>query len=320
MEAFVTGGSGFVGQHLIRMLVERGHTAGALARSEGSAELVAAAGATPVRGDLDDRTRLAEAMAGVDVVVHAAAYTAAWGSRADFERVNVEGTRNVLEAAKEARVPRLVQVSTEAVLADGRPLVRADESRPRPRGPVGEYARTKGVAEDLVLRGNSAALTTVAVRPRFVWGPGDTTVLSAIAEAAAKGRYAWIDGGHYLTSTCHVLNACHGILLAAERGRGGQAYFLTDGPPVEVRDFLTRYAASAGVTLSDRTVPRWLIAGTAVAAELIWATLRLRGEPPVTRTFVALSAQEMTVVDDLARTELGYAPVITREQGLLILQ
>jgi len=316
MHVFVTGGSGFVGQHLIRLLVERGHAASALARSEASAEVVVAAGAAAVRGDLGDSVVLAEGMAGADVVVHAAAHTAGWGPAVDFERVNVEGTRQVLDAALEARVPRLVHVSTEAVLADGRPLVRVDEHQSRPQRPVGEYARTKGLAEDLVLAASSDSLTTVAVRPRFVWGPDDATVLPAIVEAAAKGRYAWVDGGHYLTSTCHVTNACHGILLAAERGRGGQAYFLTDGPPVEMRDFLTRYAATAGVTLPDRSVPRWLLAAAAAVAERLWGTLRLGGEPPVTRTFVALSGQEMTVVDDLARAELGYAPVVNRDEAL----
>lgn len=319
MDVFVTGGSGFVGKHLIRMLVDRGHLATALARSPHSAETVVAAGATAAPGDLDDIEALARAMQGVDVVVHAAAHTAAWGPRADFERVNVEGTRHVVEAARRAGVARLVHVSTEAVLADGRPLVGVDETHPRPLKPIGEYARTKGLAEDLVLAAHDDTLTTVAVRPRFVWGPGDATVLPEIAKAAQRGRYAWVDGGRYITSTCHVTNACHGTVLAAERGRGGQAYFLTDGPPVQLREFLARYAATAGITLPDRSLPRWLVASTATAAEALWGTLRLKGEPPITRTFVALSAQEMTVVDDKARTELGYEPVLTRDVALAAL-
>lgn len=316
MDVFVTGGSGFLGQHLIRMLVEGGHSTIALARSQRAEHAVAAAGATAVRGDLDDVQTLAEGMRGADVVVHAAAHTAQWGPKSYFERVNVDGTRHVVEAAKTAAVPRVVLVSTEAVLADGRPLVRVDETRPRPGRPVGLYARTKGLAEDLVLAANSETLTTVAVRPRFVWGPGDATVLPEIAKAAVTGRFAWVDGGHYLTSTCHVANACHGIILAAQRGRAGQAYFLTDGPPVEMREFLTRYAATADVTLPDRSVPRWLVAGTASAAEAVWGVLRLKGEPPITRTFVALSGQEMTVVDDKAREELGYEPVLARDAAL----
>lgn len=316
MDVFVTGGSGFLGQHLIRTLVDRGHRTTALARSDRSAAAVVAAGATAARGDLDDIEALARATDGADVVVHAAAHTAAWGPRADFERVNVDGTRHVIEAARRAGVPRLVHVSTEAVLADGRPLINVDETHPRPSKPVGEYARTKGVAEDLVLARDDVTLTTVAVRPRLVWGPGDATILPEIARAAARGRYAWVDGGRYLTSTCHVTNACHGIVLAAHQGRRGQAYFLTDGPPVQLREFLTRYAATAGISLPDRSLPHAVVAAAAPLTEAIWGFLHLRGEPPITRTFVALSAQEMTVVDDKARTELGYEPVLDREVGL----
>ena len=317
MDVFVTGGSGFLGRHLLTMLTDRGHSVRALARTSTAAETVTRHGATAVLGDLDEHAALVDAMAGCDVVVHAAALTSAWGPADRFESVNVDGTRHVLDAARAAGVPRLVHVSSEAVLADGRPLVSVDENHPRPARPVGEYARTKGLAEDLVLAANGPDLTTVAVRPRLIWGPGDATVLPQIVAAARAGRYVWIDGGHYLTSTCHVTNACSGILLAAERGRGGQAYFLTDGPPVELRQFLTRLAATAGVELPDRTLPRWLVASAAVTTETLWRVLRLRSEPPLTRSVVALSGQEMTVVDAKARDELGYVPEVSREDGLV---
>jgi nucleoside-diphosphate-sugar epimerase len=316
MKVFVTGGSGFVGQHLLRTLVAAGHQVRALARSEPAAETVLRNGGTPARGELRDVAMLREHMEGCDLTIHAAAHTSAWGSAEQFESVNVAGTRAVVAASIEADVARLVLVSTEAVLADGRPLVNVDETHPRPSRPVGEYARTKGLAEDLVLAADSAELSTVAVRPRLVWGPGDATILPEIVKAAKAGRFVWIDGGRYLTSTCHVANACAGILLAAERGRGGQAYFLTDGWPVEFRAFITQLADTAGVRLTSRSVPRWLLSLVATGAEGAWRAFRLRGEPPVTRTFLALSAQEMTVDDSKARRELSYRPVVTREEGL----
>ena len=279
MDIFVTGGSGFLGQHLLRTLVAAGHPVRALARSEQAAAVVRRCGATAVPGEVADPDALRDGMAGCGTVVHAAALTSQWGPRERFERVNVEGTAAVIEAARWAGVARFVHVSTEAVLADGRPLVRVDETRPRPARVVGEYGRTKGLAEDLVLAANSAALTTVAVRPRLVWGPDDTSILPEIVRAAEAGRFAWVDGGHYLTSTCHVANVCAGIVLAAEKGRGGEAYFLTDGEPVPFRDFLTALAATAGVELGDRSVPRWLLAGVAASAEAAWRWLPLAGEP-----------------------------------------
>ncbi len=172
------------------------------------------------------------------------------------------------------------------------------------------------MAEKITLEANSPKLTTVAVRPRFIWGPGDTTVLPAIIEAVEKNRFAWVDGGRYATSTCHVTNACEGILCALEHGRGGQAYFITDGEKVEFRTFLTELAATAGIELPDRSVPRWLLAAVSAIGEAIWRPLHMPGTPPVTRTFLALSGQEMTVDDGLAYRELGYRPVITRDEGL----
>jgi nucleoside-diphosphate-sugar epimerase len=319
MSVFVTGGSGFLGQHLLRVYTGAGTPVRALARSDGAAAAVAAAGAEPVRGDLGDSAALKAGMAGCEVVVHAAALADQWGPPARFDEVNVAGTAAVLDAARAAGVPRLVHVSTEAVLADGGPLHNVDETHPRPAKVYGDYARTKGLAEDMVVRAGGADLTTVVVRPRFIWGPDDATVLPAVVAAARSGKFAWIDGGHYETSTCHVFNVCAGIRAAADRGRGGGVYFLTDGPPVEFRTFLTALAATAGATLPDRSLPRPVAWATATAAEYAWKLLRLGGEPPITRTFLALSGQEMTVDDRQARDELGYRPVIDREAGLAAL-
>jgi nucleoside-diphosphate-sugar epimerase len=343
MVVFVTGGSGFVGQHLIRAYAGKPagkstarHAAGsqaagpeastrvrALARSPHAAQAVHAAGAEPMTGDITDGAALRAAMAGCDLVVHAAGNTEQWAPREAFHRVNVLGTATVLAAAKAAGVPRLVHVSTEAVLADGRPLRHVDETYPRPGRLIGDYAQTKSLAEELVLAENGTELTTVVVRPRLVWGPGDATVLPAVTRAARAGRFAWIDGGHYRTSTCHVTNTCAGIVAAGRHGRGGEVYFLTDGEdsgePVEFREFLTALAATAGVSLGDRSIPRSLAWAAATALEPLWRLLPLPDAPPITRTFLALSAQEMTVDDSKARTELGYRPPVTRAAGLAAL-
>src|SRR3954469_7651999 len=207
MKYFVTGGSGFIGRHLLLRLLADGHVVRALARSDESARVVEGLGATPVRGDLADVGGLVDEIRGSAVVVHAAADVTSW--RPDHE-VNVTGTSRMLDAAREAGVRRFVHVSTEAVLVGGKPLRYVDESAPYPAKHVGEYARTKALAEQLVLAANGRQLRTVAVRPRLVWGPGDTTLLPEILEAARHGRWVWMDGGHYLTSTCHVANLCEG--------------------------------------------------------------------------------------------------------------
>ena len=316
MRIFLTGGSGFLGRNLIPTLLARGHALSALARSAASIEIVRAAGAEPVAGDLDDEPALRGGMAGCDAVIHAAASTKEWAPYEEFHRINVVGTERVIAAARQAGVRRLVHISTEAVLLDGSPLIGVDETRPLPDRPIGAYPATKGLAERRVREANGEGLETVVVRPRFVWGKGDTTLLPKLVEAVQQGRFRWISGGHVQTSTCHVANACEGIALAAERGRPGEVYFLTDGPPVEAREFLTALLRTQGVDPGGGSVPRWLAGAAAAAAEAIWTLFRLDGAPPATRTAVMLIGREVTVSDAKARSELGYSSAKSRGDGL----
>ncbi|RKI05960.1 NAD-dependent epimerase/dehydratase family protein [Corallococcus sp. AB030] len=316
MRAFVTGGSGFVGKHLLAALAKRGEPARALARSPEAAQAIQAAGGEPWEGDLTDPERLRLGMEGCDTVFHAAAHVKMSGPRAAFYETNVRGTEAVLEAARAAGVKRFVHVSTEAVLVDGGPMVNLHETHPLPERPVGPYPSTKGQAERLVLQVNSPEFTTVAVRPRMVWGPGDTTVLPALVAAVKSGRFRWIGGGHYLTSTCHVANVVEGMLLAAEKGQGGQAYFLTDGPPVEFRAFVTALLKTQGVEPGDKTLPTALAATVAVVSDFVWDILGLKSTPPLSRTELLLVGQEVTVSDEKARLELGYTGSVSRDEGL----
>src|SRR5688572_11986167 len=172
MRYFVTGGSGFVGRHLVLRLLADGHEVRALARSEESATVVEALGATAVRADLLDVYDVVEDVRGCAVVVHAAATTRHREKPGELDRVNVTGTRRLLEVAAQVGVSRFVLVSSEAVLADGNPIRFVDGSAPYPKRHAGDHARTKALAEQLVLAADSREMTTVAVRPRLVWGPG----------------------------------------------------------------------------------------------------------------------------------------------------
>jgi nucleoside-diphosphate-sugar epimerase len=318
MRAFVTGGSGFLGRNLIAALKERGYEVRALARTPDAAEEVRRAGAEPVMGDLDDGAALRSGMEGCDVVFHGAAKLGDWGEYKDFHKVNVLGTERVLAAARAAKVPRLVHVSTEAVLVgeDVPLIVNADETWPRPRKPIGLYPKTKGLAEARVLAANSPELATVVVRPRLIWGQDGGTVLADIAKMVSEGKFMWIGGGRCLTSTCHVENVCEGMILAAEKGRGGEIYFLTDGPPVEVRSFLTTMLRARGVEPGNKSIPRWVAGALAWGSERAWRALKLKGSPPATRTAVRLIGDEVTVNDSKARRELGYTSHMSREAGL----
>lgn len=314
--AFVTGGSGFVGRNLIRALVERGVEVRALARSDAAEQTVRALGAEPVRGHLGDVDLMTEGMRGCDVVFHAAAKVEIWGDPQEFHRINVTGTQNVIDAAKAAGVPKLVHVSTEAVLAGGRPLVDADETWPYPRKPAGLYPLTKGQAERLVIKANSPELQTVAIRPPLIWGRDDTSVLTQIAAAVKHGQWMWFSGGHYPHVTTHVANVVEGLLLAAEKGRGGQIYFVTDGEPQDFRDFVTAMLETRGVEAPARSIPYPVANILATVTESLWRALKRKGMPPLPRSVLFLMGQKITVNDAKARSELGYQGRMTVEQGL----
>ncbi|MGH7289207.1 MAG: NAD-dependent epimerase/dehydratase family protein, partial [Myxococcota bacterium] len=191
-----------------------------------------------------------------------------------------------------------------------------DERMPLPARPLGLYPLSKGLAERRALAANGPALTTVVVRPRFIWGRGDSVLLPGLIAAMKSGAWFWFGGGRHRTSTCHVRNVCAGTLLAAEKGRGGEVYFLTDGEPVEFRDFVTRLVRTQGVEPPAREIPLWVGDVLATGGELVWGALRLSGQPLLARTAMNLFFREVTVRDAKARGELGYQPVVSLEDGL----
>jgi nucleoside-diphosphate-sugar epimerase len=314
---FVTGGSGFIGGRLIDRLLSGGWTVRALARSDRSAAAVGELGAEPVMGDISSVDSIRAGAAGCSHAFHAAAHVGDWGPRSEFVRDNVLGTHNVLAGTAAAGVGRFVHVGTEAALLAGQPLVNADESLPlRPDSPS-LYPSTKALAEQAVRQANRpGSFETVVVRPRFVWGPGDTTILPTLMATVKSGQFRWIGGGRHRTSTTHVDNVAEGLLLGAQRGAPGAAYFVTDGEPVVFRDFVTALLATQGVEAPSGELPLAVAKGLAAAGEAAWSKLPLPGSPPLTRMALWVSSLECTIDISRARAELGYAPVISREQGL----
>jgi nucleoside-diphosphate-sugar epimerase len=314
--AFVTGGSGFIGGRLIGRLAREGVGVRALVRSDSSAAKVEALGAEPVRGDLDDEDAMRAGAEGCRYAFHAAAKVEDWGDPDEFERINVDGTTRALRATRAAGVERFVHVGTEAALLAGDPLVNADESAPLRPDSKSLYPSTKARAERAVRAASADGFATVVVRPRFVWGPGDTTVLPNIVSMVKAGKFAFIGGGTHRTSTTHVDNTVEGLVLAADKGRPGAAYFVTDGEPIVFREWIGKLLATQGVEAPDKSVPKPVATALAAGSETLWKLLPLKGPPPLTRFAVWVSGLECTLDDSAARRELGYVPVITREQGL----
>lgn len=317
--ALVTGGSGFVGGRLISHLLSHGWQVRALARSASSEAQVKALGATPVRGALDNEQALRNAMQGCEIVFHAAAHFKLWGKRELFDRTNVEGTRVVVNAAAAtASVRRVVAVSAAAVvMGDPEPMSNADESLPLQVRAFSPYASSKAEGERVLLAASGVrpGLETIALRPPFVWG-GNMPTLDHMVQTVKAGRWQWVAGGTQAISSCHVDNLCSALILAADRGRGGEAYFVADSEQSTLKSFISSLLATRGVSPPDKSVPfamAWTMAGLMGAA---WRILRLGGEPPITRQMLRLIGKPFTISTAKARAELGYAPQITMTEGL----
>lgn len=315
MRIFLTGGSGFVGGAVARALGSR-HAITALSRSDKSDAALRALGATPVRGDLGAITP--EMLEGADAVIHAAAFVEAWGPWATYEAINVAGTERLLTAAKSAGVRRFIHVGTEAALFYGQHMRDIDETCPlAPHSPF-PYSATKARAELAVLAANDAAagFESIVIRPRFIWGEGDKTVLPVVKEMAESGKFVWIDGGAALTSTTHIDNLVHALDLALTKGIPGEAYFVVDGPPMKFRDFLTPYLRTAGVALPEKSLPGGVVRAIANLTEPLFRLVNSPSPPPLTRFAAHIMSRDCTINDAKARADLGYRPIISVAEGL----
>jgi nucleoside-diphosphate-sugar epimerase len=310
---FLTGASGFIGGAIAQAL-QGTALVRAMSRSPETDRAIEMLGASPVRCELGAVSP--EQIADSGVVIHCAAFVKQWGTRDQFWQANVSGTEQLLKAARAAGVRRFIHIGTEAALFSGQHMRDIDESYPYAMNSPFLYSATKAAAEVRVLAANAPDFTTLSIRPRFVWGPGDQTVLPALVKMVQGGRFAWIDGGHARTSTTHIDNLTHAVLLALEHGRGANAYFVVDDGVTTLRAFITALLASRGLTPPDKSLPGSVARFAAGALETAWRLLLIKSEPPLTRFAAAMMSHDCTIKSDKAARELHYAPVISREQGL----
>ena len=312
---FVTGGSGFVGQNLIPLLIEKGYAVSALARSPRAVDKVERLGATAVRGDLDNKQAIADGIKGADTIFHLAASIDFFAGEKALYDLHVKPTALLLEEAKKAGVSNFVYLSAASVIMNGKAIRNANESFVSDHI-IDGYSRTKLEAEKLVLQANSSELRTIAIRPPLIWGKGDPNILPAIIEAIKKGQMQFIGGGQHEIVTCNVHNVCQALLLAAESKSGGKPYFITDGEHLVFKDFIKRYVGTQGIAVPDKSISIRMAKIIASMMEFVWKLFRLKGHPPLYKAMVNTLGLEFITTDAKARQEIGYKTFVTVDQGL----
>jgi nucleoside-diphosphate-sugar epimerase len=315
--AFVTGATGLLGRHLVERLVQEGWTVRALHRNPRDAVKLRAIGAEPFVGDLGDQAGLRDGIAGADTVFHAAALFTMWAPAVDFERANVEGTRNMLAAAQAERVSRFVYISAAGVvMGEGKPMTDICEDAPLAYPSWAPYLASKARAQALVLDADKTGdMRTTVILPPLIWGAG-MPMLDTMVEDVTAGRFAWPAGGRQIMSTAHVDNVCACALLAAAKSPGGRAYFVTDGQNQSMLAVVTALVGTKNVEINARNAPLGIAWFMARVMEFVWRTFHRPGEPPLTRQMLRMVGYDFTVSDRRAREELGYAPVTSWVQGL----
>ena len=336
---FVTGGSGLVGSHVVEEAVARGHRVRVLVRASSDTRWLDTWGVEKIVGDLEDPEALARGVAGANWVINCAAKVGDWGELNDFRRLNVDALRLLLDAAANASVLRLVHVSSLGVY-EGRDHYGTDETTPPALNSLDAYTRSKTEAEQLVqayrLQGAPELLPYVTevlarsplphekrrldvaiVRPGFIYGERDRTVLPKLLTRLRSKVFAYFGSGNQILNCIYVKNLVYGIFLAAEAAAAsGQVYNLTDGEKVTKRQFVGTVARLAGLPEPKRKIPRWLAKGL---ARLMERRARRKGatEPPLINMarykFLGLNLDYSIAK---AQRELGYQPPYTTEQGL----
>lgn len=323
----VTGGTGFLGRHLVERLLAAGRSVTVLGRTpapdleQRGVRFISASLADPAH-----HAAIAAACAGIETVFHVAAKVGVWGHYDDFFRTNVLGTRALLDGARTHGVRQFVYTSSPSVVYNGRALANADESLPLTTACPSPYPLTKAIAEREVLAANSATLRTVALRPHLIWGVGDPHLVPRVLARARAGRLRIVGDGQNQVDMVHVENATDAHLLAetaltrchpiGDTYRvAGRAYFITNGEPVRLWDWINALLTALGEPPVTRRLSLRTASTLGAVCESLWRALPLRGEPPMTRFIAAELAKDHWFDLSAARRDLGYSPRVTMAAG-----
>lgn len=313
MKVLVTGASGVLGSSVVRALIDGGDDVTTLQRRPSGIE-----SARDVLGSVTEDDAVARAMAGQAAVIHLAAKVSMAGDARDFERVNIDGTRSVLDAARSAGVTRFVHISSPSVAHSGTSLVGAPAEAADPASARGEYSRTKGEGELLALKASSDEFPVLVLRPHLVWGPGDTQLTERIIVRSRQGRMPILGSGAALVDTLYLSNAVDAMIAALDAVTRvhGEALVVTNGEPRPIAEFIERLALAGGAPKPRLRLPVGLALAAGTTVDTVWNLREHDDEPPLTRFL----AEQMSTAHwfDQRRTRevLKWKPAVSFAEGM----
>lgn len=318
-KVLVTGATGFLGRATAIRLRDLGWDVQGLGRDPLNGRLLTEQGIPFIQADLRNEKEIEEACAGQEYVIHCAALSSPWGRYRDFYETNVTGTQNVVAGCLRHGVHRLVHVSTPSVYFEYADRLHISEQSSLPSKPVNAYAATKLIAERIVLDAAASGLPSILLRPRAIFGPGDTTLFPRLLRVNESRGIPLIGGGNALLDLTYTDNVIDGLVLActAPDHATGQIYNLTNGEPVKLIELLRRLFALLQLPLRAKPISRSAALAAGQGMEWLYRAFPFLGEePPFTRYTVGLLAYSQTLDISKARENLGYDPKVSMDEGI----
>jgi len=316
MKTLVTGSTGFLGGALTRRLHGMGWDVTALGRNAAKLRQLESENIRAAQIDLKEKDKLIEACKNQEIVFHCAALPSPWGNYENFYQANVIGTRNVIHACKANNVRRLVHVSTPSLYFEYNSRMNVKENDPLPE-PITNYAATKILAEEEVDKAFVDGLPAVTIRPRAIFGPGDTVIFPRLIPHLKSGRLPIIGDGENVVDLTYIENVVDALLLCAESPSHtlGKKYNISNGEPIKLWNMIKRICDELGLQFPKRKISYQVAHNFAAALEAVYTLIPTHPEPPLTRASVSLIAHSTTLDISAAKRDLGFTPRVSVDAG-----
>ena len=317
MKTLITGATGFLGGALARRLHDMGWEVTALGRNPEKLKILEAHGIKPIRADIEDKAAMQSACKTMEIVFHCAAFPSPWGEYEAFYRSNVLGTRNIIRGCMESQVKRLVYVSTPSIYFSYSSRLNVREDDPLPT-PISHYAKTKLLAEQEIDKAHEDGLPVISIRPRALFGPGDTVLFPRLIPRLQSGILPILGNGNNVVDLTYIENVVDALLLCAESQETtlGKKYNISNDEPIKLWDLIRFICKDLNIEPPTRRIPQQLAYGLAFALETQAKLRSDHPEPMLTRLVVSMMSNSTTLDITAAKKDLGYHPRISVPEGV----